>query len=157
MKKALVIFFLLGSLATQVFAQDQGNLRFHALGTYGFRFQDFGVGGGIEYFFADNFALMPSFTKLFPRVGNGSNFSADLRYYLSEGPSQIYVMAGYSQSFENTAPGDAGTRRNYVGANLGVGAFIPLTDWVGLSTEVKFQSQNLQQAGVRIGLAFPLN
>ena len=156
MKKILLIFLLLGGIAAGAHSQDQGDFRIHATGFYGLKFDYFGVGGGLEYFFADKFALMPSYTKLYPEVGNASNFSFDLRYYLTEGASQVYVMAGYSQSFQNTAPGDPGTKRNYVGANFGVGAYIPFTDWVGLSSEFKFQSQGFRQTYFRFGLAFPL-
>lgn len=156
MKKILLIFLLLGGIATGVLAQEQGDFRIHAQGFYGLKFDEFGAGGGLEYFFADRFALMPSYTKLFPQIGNASNFSADLRYYVTEGISQVYVMAGYSQSFQNTQPGEPGTRRNYVGANFGVGAYIRITDWVGLSSEFKFQSQQPQEPGIKLGFAFPL-
>ncbi|WP_373396763.1 hypothetical protein V8V91_18860 [Algoriphagus halophilus] len=99
---------------------------------------------------------MPSYTRVFPNVGKTSNFSADLRYYVSVESSQLYFMAGYSQNWENTNPDGAGTKRNEKGANVGVGAYIPLVDWVGLSTEFKFQSQYPREAGFRFGLAFPL-
>jgi hypothetical protein len=115
-----------------------------------------GIGAGWEYFFAPKFGLMPSYTQIFPAVGRASNFSADLRYYLSEGKSQVYVVSGYSLTTENTQPNTAGTRRNSSGANVGVGAVIPITDWVGLSTEFKFQSQGIQQTYFRFGLQFPL-
>lgn len=156
MKKALLILLLLGGIATGSFAQEQGEIRLHAMGFYGLRFNEFGIGGGVEYFFADRFALMPSYTRIFPQVGNSSNFSVDLRYYLTEGPSQVYALAGYSQSFINTAPGDPGTRRDFTGANIGVGAYVRLTDWVGLITEFRFQSQQPQEPGFKFGLAFPI-
>lgn len=156
MKKALLVFLLLGAMATQAQAQEKGDARIHALGTYGLKFNEFGVAGGIEFFFADRFALMPSFTKQFPEVGNVNNFSFDLRYYVTEGPSQLYFMAGYSQTFQNTQPGQAGSKETYVGANAGVGAYIVLTEWVGLSTEFKIQSQSPTESSFRIGFAFPL-
>jgi hypothetical protein len=156
MKKALLIFLFLGAFVSQSIAQEKGDARIHALGTYGLRFGGFGVGGGAEYFFADKFAVMPSYVRYFPEVGKSSNFSFDLRYFLTEGPSQLYFLAGYSQTFLNTQPGQAGINQNYVGANVGVGAYIVLTEWVGLSTEFRFQSQQWQEAGFRVGFAFPL-
>jgi hypothetical protein len=158
MKKALVFFFgaVLMSFGSIAQTQNQGDARLHVLGTYGLRWNNFGAGVGIEYFFLDHFALMPSYTRIFPRVGSESNFSADLRYYVSEGPSQLYFMAGYSQSWENTQPDNAGITSSFNGANVGVGAYIRLVDWVGLSTEFKFQSTNRQEVGFRVGLAFPL-
>lgn len=156
MKKWLLVLLLLSSIAIQAHAQEKGDTRIHALGTYGLRFGEFGAGAGAEFFFADKFAVMPSFVKYFPQVGNTSNFSFDLRYYVTEGPSQLYFMAGYSQTFQNNQPGQAGTSQNFVGANAGVGAYIVLTEWVGLSTEFRFQSQFRQESGFRVGLAFPL-
>lgn len=158
MKKALLpvllVLFILPWARGQ--SLEQGNSRVHAYGSYGLRWNDGGIGGGFEYFFADRFAIMPSYTVIFPQVGNESNFSADLRYYVSEGSSQVYFMAGYSQTWENNQPDGAGVRINSKGANVGVGAYIRLTDWVGLSTEFKFQSQARQEVGFRVGLGFPL-
>lgn len=158
MKKAIVVLglFLISSFVAEGQSLKQGNSRAHILGTYGLRWKTAGIGGGLEYFFVDNFSIMPSYIYLFPRVGKESNFSADLRYYVSEGPSQLYFTAGYSQSWENTQPDGAGTRRSYQGANVGVGAYIRLADWVGLSTEFKAQSQSRQEVGFRFGFAFPL-
>ncbi|MCS5491509.1 hypothetical protein [Algoriphagus limi] len=158
MKKALVISFFLVSLSLPSFAQtqEQGDARFHGFGTYGLRWKEFGVGGGIEFFFVDHFAIMPSVTSYFPNVGNRTNFSADFRYYISEGPSQLYFLIGYSQNWENTQPGNPGIRRTNKGANVGVGAYIRVVEWVGLSTEFRFQSTSPQEAGFRVGLAFPL-
>ncbi|PZX57891.1 outer membrane beta-barrel protein [Algoriphagus chordae] len=158
MKKALLIFcatFML-SFVAMAQSQEQGNVRFHGYGTFGLRYNNFGAGAGLEYFFVDKFALMPSFTFVFPDVGKESNFSADLRYYVSEGSSQLYFMAGYSQTWQNTQPDGAGTRRNEKGANVGVGAYIRLTDFIGLSTEFRFQSPYPREVGFRVGLAIPL-
>lgn len=156
MKKALLVFLFLGTFAIHSIAQEKGDTRIHALGTYGLKFNRFGLAGGVEFFFADKFAIMPSYTKLYPEVGNASNFSFDLRYYVTEGISQLYFIAGYSQTFQNTQPGQAGTKENYVGANAGVGAYIVLTDWVGLSTEFRIQSQSPTESSFRVGFAFPL-
>jgi hypothetical protein len=52
-------------------------------------------------------------------------------------------------------PDGAGVRSNFKGANVGIGAYIRLVDWMGLSTEFKFQSTNRQELGFRIGFAFP--
>ncbi|MBM3425392.1 MAG: hypothetical protein FJX97_00230 [Bacteroidetes bacterium] len=156
MKNLLLVSFLLVSSVTILQAQEQGDSRLHVLGQYGLRMDEPGIGMGWEYFFAPQFGLMPSYTQLFPAVGRAGNFSADLRYYLSKDKSQLYVMTGYSLTSENPQPGTAGTKRNQSGANVGVGAVVPLTDWVGLSTEFKFQSQGFQQTYFRFGLDFPL-
>jgi len=156
MKNLLLVTFLLFGSITILQAQEQGDSRLHVLGQYGLRMDEPGIGLGWEYFFAPQFGLMPSYTQLFPTIGRAGNFSADLRYYLSKDKSQVYVVTGYSLTSENSQPGAAGTKRNLSGANVGVGAVIPLTDWVGLSTEVKFQSQGFQQTYFRFGLEFPL-
>jgi hypothetical protein len=156
MKNLLLVTFLLFGSITILQAQEQGDSRVHVLGQYGLRMEEPGIGVGWEYFFAPQFGLMPSYTQLFPTIGRAGNFSADLRYYLSKDKSQVYVVTGYSLTSENSQPGAAGTKRNLSGANVGVGAVVPLTDWVGLSTEFKFQSQGFQQTYFRFGLEFPL-
>jgi hypothetical protein len=156
MKKFLLLLTIgIGALSLSQ-AQTQGESRFHVLGQYGLRFEEWGIGAGWEYFFAEQFGFMPSYTRIFPNVGNSGNFSADLRYYLSTGKSQVYAMTGYSLTSENPQPGSAGTKRNYSGANVGVGAVIPVTSWVALSTEFKIQSQGLRQTYFRFGLTFPM-
>jgi len=156
MKNLLLVTFLLFGSITILQAQEQGDSRAHVLGQYGLRMDEPGIGLGWEYFFAPQFGLMPSYTQLFPTIGRAGNFSADLRYYLSKDKSQVYVVTGYSLTSENSQPGAAGTKRNLSGANVGVGAVVPLTDWVGLSTEFKFQSQGFRQTYFRFGLEFPL-
>jgi len=156
MKNFLLLTFLIFGSFNMLQAQEQGDSRLHVLGQYGLRLDEPGIGLGWEYFFAPKFGLMPSYTQIFPAVGRSSNFSADLRYYLSEGKSQVYVVSGYSLTTENAQPNTAGTRRKLSGANVGVGAVIPITDWVGLSTEFKFQSQGMRQTFFRFGLQFPL-
>jgi hypothetical protein len=156
MKNLLLLTFLIFGSFNVLQAQEQGDSRLHVLGQYGLRLDEPGIGLGWEYFFAPKFGLMPSYTQIFPAVGRASNFSADLRYYLSEGKSQVYVVSGYSLTSENSQPETAGTKRNLSGANVGVGAVVPITDWVGFSTEFKFQSQGMQQTFFRFGLQFPL-
>jgi hypothetical protein len=159
MKKSIVCFCLVSLISFLSYGQTQspGDLRLHTIGTYGLRYKDFGSGAGIEYFFREKFALMPSYTRLFGEMTRGSNFSLDLRYYVSDGPSQLYFTAGYSHNWQNNKqPDGAGIVNKYVGANLGVGSYIRLTDGVGLLTELRFQSQNPQQVGFRFGFAFPL-
>jgi hypothetical protein len=156
MKNLLLLTFLIFGSFNVLQAQEQGDSRLHVLGQYGLRLDEPGIGLGWEYFFAPKFGLMPSYTQIFPAVGRASNFSADLRYYLSEGKSQVYVVSGYSLTSENSQPETAGTKRNLSGANVGVGAVVPITDWVGLGTEFKFQSQGIQQTYFRFGLQFPL-
>ena len=156
MKNLLLVTFLLFSSITFLQAQEQGDSQLHVLGQYGLRMDEPGIGLGWEYFFAPQFGLMPSYTQIFPAVGRAGNFSADLRYYLSKDKSQVYVITGYSLTSENPQPGAAGTKKNLSGANVGVGAVVPLTNWVGLNTEFKFQSQGFQQTYFRFGLDFPL-
>jgi hypothetical protein len=156
MKKILLlVVFGIGTLLIGK-AQVQGESKIHVLGQHGLRFNEWGIGAGWEYFFAEKFGFMPNYTRIFPTVGSSSNFSADLRYYLSTGKSQVYAMTGYSLTSENPQPGSAGTNRNYSGANVGVGAVIPIVDWVALSTEFKIQSQGFRQTYFRFGLSFPL-
>lgn len=156
MKQLFLLLALLCNSINYLQAQEQGDSRVHLLGQYGLRMNEPGIGIGWEYFFAPQFGLVPSYTQIFPAVGRASNFSADLRYYLSQGKSQVYVVTGYSLSSENPQASTAGTKRNYSGANVGVGAVVPINSWVGISSEFKFQSQGIQQTYFRFGLDFPL-
>ncbi|MDA0313790.1 MAG: hypothetical protein O2829_01205 [Bacteroidetes bacterium] len=156
MKNLLLLTSLIFGTISTLQAQEQGDSRLHVLGQYGMRMEEPGIGVGWEYFFAPQFGLVPSFTQIFPAIGRASNFSADLRYYLSQGKSQVYVVSGYSLTTENPQPTTAGTRRNLNGANVGVGAVVPINSWVGISSEFKFQSQGIQQTYFRFGLQFPI-
>ena len=156
MKKKLLLLVLWVGILSIGKAQIQGESRIHVLGQHGLRFNEWGIGAGWEYFFAEKFGFMPNYTRIFPNVGSSSNFSADLRYYLSTGKSQVYAMSGYSLTSENPQPGSAGTKRNFSGANVGVGAVIPLVEWIKLSTEFKTQSQGFRQPYFRFGLSFPM-
>jgi hypothetical protein len=158
MKKIVLAFlvcFLVG-FAVHAQTQEKGDQRLHVLGSYGLRFKTAGVGVGYEYFFTEGFSIMPSYMRVFPDVGRGSNFSLDMRYYVSEAESQLYFLAGYSQNWLDSQPDSPGKVRKFVGANVGVGSYIRLTDKIGLSTELKFQSQNPRDVGFRVGFAFPL-
>ena len=156
MKNLLLLTFLIFGSLNALQAQEQGDSRLRVLGQYGLRMDEPGIGIGWEYFFAPQFGLMPSYTQIFPAVGRASNFSADLRYYLSQGKSQVFVVSGYSLTTENSQPIIAGTRRKLSGANVGVGAVVPINSWVGISSEFKFQSQGIQQTYFRFGLQFPI-
>jgi hypothetical protein len=156
MKNLLLLSFLIFGSLNALQAQEQGDSRLHVLGQYGLRMDEPGIGIGWEYFFAPQFGLIPSYTQIFPTVGRASNFSADLRYYLSQGKSQVYVVSGYSLTTENSQASIAGTRRKLSGANVGVGAVVPINSWVGISSEFKFQSQGIQQTYFRFGLQFPI-
>lgn len=154
--KKFVIGFIAFFVFSYSYAQDQGDLRVQLGGDYKLSIGYFGAHGGLEYFFVDKFSLAPNFTYWFPPVGRTSNLNMDLRYYLTQGSSQLYVMGGYSNYWINTQPGMAGTNETRPGGNFGVGAFLRIMDNLGLNTEFKIQSQNTRQPVLRIGLVFAL-
>jgi len=155
MKKCILwVFALFAFSFTQ--AQEQGNIRFQIGGDYKLSIQDFGAHVGVEYFFADRFSLAPSFTFWFPPVGRSSNLNMDLRYYLTEGSSQLYVLGGYGNYWINTQPGMVGETVTRPGGNFGLGAYLRVADSWGINTEFKVQSQNTRQPVLRIGLVFVL-
>ena len=156
MKKILLICSFILTCSAGLVAQDQGDSRVHLLGSYGLRYNEFGVGAGWEYFFAEKFALFPNYTQHFPKVGNFGNFSTDLHYYFSTEKSQVYVLAGYSLNLINSQPGTAGTRQRQSGGNIGAGAVIEVTENIGIVSEFRFQSQGLRQPFLRLGLVLPL-
>ncbi|UJP66312.1 hypothetical protein [Mongoliitalea daihaiensis] len=153
MKKLLLACFLF-SFITLAQAQEQGDFRVQLGSEYKLQIQDIGANAGLEYFFADKFALAPNFTYWFPRVGRTMNFNMDVRYYLSEGVSQLYLMGGYNNYWINLQPGTPGLSQSRPGGNFGVGAMIKLLEGIGLNTEFKVQSQNTRQPVLRVGLVF---
>ncbi len=156
MKKLGLILTLICVLGSG-YAQEQGGLRLQAGGDYRLTIKEFGSHLGVEYFFADRFSLAPTFTVWFPEIGNSFNLNADFRYYLSEGISQLYVVAGYSNYWINTQPGDPGVLVTRPGGNIGAGAFIKATEKFGFNTEIKFQSQNSRWPVFRVGAVFIIN
>jgi hypothetical protein len=155
MKKLILVFVALFALSF-TYAQEQGDVRLQLGGDYKLSIAYFGVHGGVEYFFVDKFSLAPNFTYWFPPVGRNSNLNMDLRYYLTEGTSQLYVMGGYSNYWINTQPGFAGETVSRPGGNFGVGAYLRIADTWGVNTEFKVQSQNTRQPVLRVGLVFVL-
>ncbi|SIS49312.1 hypothetical protein SAMN05421761_10156 [Belliella pelovolcani] len=156
MKKIILILFL-SFLTAGVFAQQHGEARLMAGGDYRLTIKDLGTFIGVEYFFADRLSLAPTFTVWFPDIGNSFNLNADLKYYLTEGVSQVYVLAGYSNYWINTQQGDPGLLQTRPGGNLGVGAYLAATEKFGFITEVKMQSQNTRWPVLRVGAVLNLN
>lgn len=135
-------------------AQEQGDLRVQIAGDYKLQINDFGGNAGFEYFFADRFSFAPSFNYWFPDIGRSYSLNADLRYYLSEGISQVYLLAGYNNLWLNLQPGEPGQVLSRAGGNFGIGAFLDLFDQFGIITEFKMQSQNTRQPVLRVGVVF---
>lgn len=153
-KLILSMAFCLLSLSIQ--AQEQGEVRIQAGGDYKLTIKDYGSHLGFEYFFVDKFSLAPTLTVWFPEIGNSLNLNVDLRYYLTEGVSQLYIVGGYNNYWINTQPGDPGLSINRPGANFGVGALIKATERFGFNTEFKTQSQNTRWPVFRVGAVYLL-
>jgi hypothetical protein len=154
--KKLILSFITLFVLSFTYAQEQGEVRFQLGADYKLSIDYFGAHGGVEYFFVDKFSLAPNFTYWFPPVGRTSNLNMDLRYYLTEGQSQLYVMGGYSNYWINTQPGMPGETVSRPGGNFGVGAYLRVADNWGVNTEFKVQSQNTRQPVLRVGLVFVL-
>ncbi len=155
--KKFGLFVVLVCVLGSAYAQEQGDLRIQAGGDYRLTIKEYGSHLGLEYFFADKFSLAPTFTVWFPELGNSFNLNADLRYFLSEGVSQLYVLVGYTNYWINTQPGNPGVSLTRPGANVGIGAFIKATDRFGFNTEIKFQSQNTRWPVFRVGGVLIIN
>ncbi|WP_373522931.1 hypothetical protein [Aquiflexum sp.] len=155
MKKSL-LFFLLSVSFQYANAQEQGDIRLQLGVDYRFQINIIGANAGAEYFFADRFSIAPNFTYWFPNVGRESNLNVDLRYYLTEGVSQIYLLGGYNNLWLNTQPGLPGTTISRAGGNFGVGSYFDLIGNLGMNTEFKIQSQNTRQTVLRIALVYRL-
>jgi hypothetical protein len=158
--KKLAIVIILAVTTSLSFAQEQGDMRIQLAGDYRLITRisnEFGANAGFEYVFLDAFSIAPNFTYWFPQFGGRqTNLNIDLRYYLTEGISQVYLLGGYNNVWENFQPGLPGEVRQQSGANFGVGAFLDVTPSFGIITEFKLQSQNTRNQIIRIGLAFKL-
>ncbi|MDX5477934.1 MAG: hypothetical protein LPJ98_05710 [Cyclobacteriaceae bacterium] len=153
MKKSILLLFafLVFGFA---YAQEQGDVRIQVGPDYKLNINDIGAHAGVEYVFVDNLSIAPSFTYWFPDFGRSSNLNMDLRYYLTKGVSQVYVMGGYSNIWLNTQPGLPGQTLSRSGGNFGLGAFLDIAESFGINTEFKIQSQNTRQPVLRLGLVF---
>lgn len=150
-KKIVFLVFFFFSIKT-INAQE-GLFRIHTALDYKTTSQYFGLNAGVEYFFSDGFSLAPNFTYWNQERGNLTNLNVDVRYYLTSGVPQIYLLGGYSNYWQ---PGIPGFRRSRSGGNFGVGANVMFNEKVGLNSEVKFQSQYRRDLVARIGFVFVL-
>ena len=155
MKNLLVLFLLVASFQLAK-AQEQGDTRIQLGVDYRFQINIIGANAGAEYFFADRFSIAPNFTYWNPNVGRESNLNVDLRYYLTEGVSQIYLLGGYNNLWVNRQPGLPGTSISRAGGNFGVGSYFDLIGNLGMNTEFKVQSQHTRQTVLRIALVWRL-
>lgn len=138
-------------------AQEQGDIRLQLGADYRLRINEVGANAGIEYLFVDNFSIAPNFTYLFPteRILM-MNLNVDLRYYLTQGVSQVYILGGYNNYWENFQPGLPGQSRTRPGGNFGAGAFFDVGETLGFITEFKIQSQNSRLPVLRLGVVLNL-
>jgi hypothetical protein len=155
MKKSIVFFLLILPFQFAK-AQEQGDLRLQLGAEYRFQINNIGANVGAEFFFVDRFSIAPNFTYWFPNVGRETNLNVDLRYYITEGVSQIYVLGGYNNFWINTQPGLPGTTLSRAGGNFGIGSYFDLIGNLGMNTEFKIQSQNTRQNVLRIALVWRL-
>lgn len=155
MKKLLVLFLFFASFLA-VEAQEQGDVRLQLGADYRFQIKNIGANAGAEYFFVDKFSIAPNFTYWFPNIGRETNLNVDLRYYITDGVSQIYVLGGYNNFWINTQPGLPGTLVSRAGGNFGIGSYFDLIGNLGFNTEFKIQSQNTRQTVLRLGLVLKL-
>jgi hypothetical protein len=155
MKKSLFLILILASIQLAN-AQEQGDVRLQLGADYRFQIKNIGANAGAEYFFVDKFSIAPNFTYWFPNIGRETNLNVDLRYYITEGISQIYVLGGYNNFWINTQPGLPGTLVSRAGGNFGVGSYFDLIGNLGMNTEFKIQSQNTRQTVLRVALVLKL-
>jgi hypothetical protein len=149
-KTVCLLLFLLS--VTTIYAQQEP-LRIHTALDYKTNSQYFGLNVGVEYFFGEDFSLAPNFTYWNQNRENLSNLNVDVRYYLTSGIPQLYVMGGYGNYWQ---PSVVGFRRTRSGGNFGVGANVMFNEKVGFNTEVKLQSQYRRDLVARIGFLFVL-
>ena len=143
MKKLTLLFvavlFTVGAYAQQ----DQGTFRGQVGAAYGGD-SELGIGVGLQYFFADNIAFAPGYTKYLNDVGFGLKYSSidlNARYYLSEG---FYGLAGIDLVKLSGGLGSASTSEIAIGA----GYDLSMSDSMLLNLQAKYAGQMVLGVGV---------
>jgi hypothetical protein len=158
MKKLLLIFaFILASTVT--YAQDKHEIRIYpGAEQIGFRSNHFAANLGLEYFILDNISIVPSYShSLFLGRSKYQTLNLDSRFYMTKGTYQWYGFTGITNNRGRLWGEECIVLTNFVGANLGFGAVIKLSDRFGVNPEIKHQVMREGRTVARLGLVFMLN
>ncbi|MEQ9593138.1 MAG: hypothetical protein RLN86_11080 [Cyclobacteriaceae bacterium] len=145
------------SIGTFALAQEKGALRASGNLAYGFEVEELGFNLGAEYFITDNISGGLNFSIFFVEDPASFNeFNIDGRYYFDSGKIQPFALIGISNAtskFSGTVGGvPFDFKDSEVGLNIGGGAVFPISEKLGINTQLKyatpFDGQFVIQGGV---------
>lgn len=138
MKLKNVLLGLALLVSTVALAQEKGDFNGFAGLTYPLTSgSDAGITGGIEYVFAEDFSIAPSYTYYFTDPGTLSQFDIDVRYYLGDEGFNWFLTGGVS--FLNAS--FMGISANTTGFAGGAGALFSMGESFDLLAVVKYHSE----------------
>ncbi len=154
MKVKNVLLGLALLVSTVAFAQEKGDFNGFAGLTYPLESgSDLGITAGVEYVFAEDFSIAPSYTYYFSDPGSNSQFDIDLRYYLGDDSFNWFLTGGVSFLRSEFM----GISANTTGFAGGAGALFSLGDSFDLMAVVKYNSELAGGSIVpTLGLSFGL-
>ena len=153
--KNSLFIFLLVAFAAQAQAQDKGTIRASLDVLYGEGASEAGFNLGGEYLITSKVSAAPSYTFYFVEgEGDLTQINIDARYYLMNGPVQLYALGGYASL---RASADAGPVRITVsdgGFNFGGGVIVPLPGRLDLNAQIKYSTPGDGQAVFQGGITY---
>jgi len=157
MKRLLVICILLFYIKCAD-AQVAGEGRIQLANEFGFETNLFGFGLSGEYFIIDRLSISPSIIALLPETGKATSLDLNVRYYITQGISQLYGMGGFNyfrRRLEFAPPED--NLRNVPGLNIGMGYIYRLSEEFSIDSNLRFQPQNNNNVVLGIGIIYHIN
>ena len=141
-------------VSTVALAQEKGDFNGFAGLTYPLESEsNLGITAGVEYVFANNFSIAPSFTYYFENEATLTQLDFDLRYYLGSDSFNFFLTAGVSTIKASTDALGVTISASQTGFAGGLGALISMSDSIDLITIVKYNAE-LESVIPTVGLSF---
>lgn len=161
--KITLIATLLTWVDSVVIAQEQGDLTVGLNVIYTRGLKEEGLNIGVEYMFIDRFAVSPSWSSyLVDPMASLNSLNIDFRYYTPlSGKLKVYTVLGINRS---TIKQDIeffgipiGTAENsQTGLNAGLGAYLSLTEHLGVHTQLKYATALIDEAVIQAGVFYKI-
>lgn len=152
LKNLLLALTLL--VSTVALAQEKGDFNGFAGLTYPLESDsNLGITAGVEYVFANNFSIAPSFTYYFEDQATLTQLDFDLRYYLGNDNFNFFLTGGLSIVKASTDLLGVTISASETGFAGGVGALISMGDSIDLITVLKYNVE-MESVIPTVGLSF---
>jgi len=142
----------------QTKAQVVGEARIKLANDIGFGTNLFGFGLGGEYFVIDRLSVAPTIVVLLPETGKATSYDLNVRYYFTQGISQLYGLGGFNYFRRRLefAPPEVNLR-NAPGFNIGMGYLYRMSEEFSIDGNLRFQPQNNNNVVFGIGIIYHIN